>query len=65
MAESLLRVEKAGYKTVMHIHDEIVVEAEENVTVKEICDIMGQKIEWVPGLILKAEGFETGYYMKD
>ena len=49
----------------MHIHDEIVVEAEESITVKEICDIMGESIEWAPGLILKAEGFETEYYMKD
>ena len=58
-------VKNAGYKIVMHIHDEIVVEAEESITVKEICDIMGESIEWAPGLILKAEGFETEYYMKD
>ena len=65
LAESLLRVKNAGFKTVMHIHDEIVVEAEESVTVEELCDIMGQDIDWAPGLLLKAEGFESYYYKKD
>ena len=65
LAESLLRVKNAGFKTVMHIHDEIVVEAEESVTVEEICDIMGQDIDWAPGLLLRADGFESYYYKKD
>ena len=65
LAESLLRVKNAGFKTVMHIHDEIVVEAEESVTVEELCDVMGQDIDWAPGLLLKAEGFESYYYKKD
>ena len=65
LAESLLRVKNAGFKTVMHIHDEIVVEAEESSTVEEICDIMGEPIEWADGLLLKADGFESYYYKKD
>ena len=65
LAESLLRIKNAGYKTVMHIHDETVNEVEESVTVEELCDIMGQDIDWAPGLLLKAEGFESYYYKKD
>ncbi|SUI23583.1 DNA polymerase I, thermostable [Sebaldella termitidis] len=65
LAESLLRIKNAGYKTVMHIHDEIVVEAEESVTVDELCNIMGQDIDWAPGLLLRADGFESYYYKKD
>lgn len=65
LAESLLRVEKAGYKTVMHIHDEIVVEADKSVTVDEICNLMGESIPWAKDLLLKADGFESSYYKKD
>ncbi len=65
LAESLLRIKNAGYKTVMHIHDETVNEVEESVTVDELCDIMGQDIDWAPGLILRADGFESCYYKKD
>ena len=65
LAESLLRIKNAGYKTVMHIHDETVNEVEESVTVDELCDIMGQDINWAPGLLLRADGFESYYYKKD
>lgn len=49
----------------MHIHDEIVLDCPENVSVDDVCDVMGFPIDWVPGLILKAAGFESKYYMKD
>ena len=65
LAESLLRIKNAGYKTVMHVHDETVNEVEESVTVEELCDIMGQDIDWAPGLLLRADGFESYYYKKD
>ncbi|MCP1225699.1 DNA polymerase [Sebaldella sp. S0638] len=65
LAESLIRVKNKGFKIVMHIHDEIVVETEESVTVDEICNIMGQNINWADGLLLNADGFESYYYKKD
>ena len=49
----------------MHIHDEVVIEAPMEITVDEVCEIMGQDIEWADGLILRADGFETQYYKKD
>ena len=49
----------------MHIHDEVVVEAPLDVTVEEVCEIMGREIEWAKGLILRADGFETEFYKKD
>lgn len=49
----------------MHIHDEIVMDCPEYVSVDEVCKVMGLPIEWAPGLILKAAGFESKYYMKD
>jgi len=53
------------YAIVMHVHDEIVIEAEQDVSVKSICDIMGQTPSWTNGLLLKAEGFECNFYQKD
>jgi DNA polymerase len=66
LAESLVRLEKAGYKTVMHVHDEVVLEVERGVgSAEEVGQIMGEGIEWAPGLPLTADAFETDYYRKD
>jgi DNA polymerase len=49
----------------MHIHDEVVIEAEKETTVKEISDIMGQTPPWAEGLLLRADGYECEFYKKD
>ena len=67
LTETLLRL-NARYPNspvVMHIHDEVVMDAEMDVTVDEICDLMAELIPWAPGLMLKAAGFESEWYMKD
>lgn len=67
LTETLLRL-NARYPNspvVMHIHDEVVMDAEMDVTVDEICDLMAEPIPWAPGLLLKAAGFESEWYMKD
>lgn len=65
LAVSMQKIELAGHRIVTHIHDEVVLDAPQSVTVDEICDIMAEPIEWAPGLILKGAGFESQYYMKD
>lgn len=52
-------------RIVMHIHDEVVIEAEKETTVKEISDIMGQTPPWAEGLLLRADGYECEFYKKD
>lgn len=67
LAESLLRLYTTGYETVMHIHDEVVLDAPgdaESELVNAI-KIMEQPIPWAPGLLLKADGFVTDYYRKE
>ena len=54
-----------GYKPVMHIHDEIVIEAEITDCLKDVNDIFSESIPWAPGLPLSGAGFESKYYMKD
>ncbi|KQY87060.1 XRE family transcriptional regulator [Paenibacillus sp. Root52] len=66
LAESLLRMDRAGFNIPLHVHDEIVLDVPEDVSsVEEVTDLMGQPIEWAPGLPLKAAGFECEFYQKD
>lgn len=65
LSHSITQLENAGHRIVMHIHDEVVVEAEPSTTVKTICDIMSQTPQWATGLPLTADGYECPYYMKD
>jgi DNA polymerase bacteriophage-type len=65
LAEAMLRLSEAGYKIVMHIHDEVVLEVPEGFgSLKEVEDIMARHIEWAKGLELRAEAFEAEYYIK-
>lgn len=66
LAESLLRMDAAGYAIPLHVHDEIISEVPiGESSVDEITTIMGQPIDWAPGLPLKAAGFECDFYQKD
>ena len=66
LAESMMRLAAAGYQTVFHVHDEVVLDVpKEQADSERVCDIMGQPISWAPGLLLRADGFITDYYMKD
>ena len=65
LAETLLRLYEKNYDVVMHIHDEVVIDAYENEKLEDVNNILAEPIPWAPGLILKGAGFETKYYMKD
>lgn len=66
LAQSLSRLENAGYRIVMHVHDEVVLEVPiGESSADEVAEIMGRPLEWAPGLPLRADAFETDYYRKD
>ncbi len=66
LAEAMLRVANKGYDIIIHVHDEIVVEADMGQgSLKEVCDIMGVPPAWAEGLPLRADGYECEYYRKD
>ena len=66
LAEAMMRLYKNGYKITMHIHDEVVLEVEENVsTVEEVCRIMKISPTWAKDLPLNAEGYECKFYKKE
>ena len=65
LAVALLRLDQAGYKTVFHVHDEVVIEAPEGSRWEDAAAIMGEPISWAPGLLLRGDGYTTKFYMKD
>lgn len=51
---------------VMHIHDELVIEADTRMSLQAVCDQMGRTPPWAKGLLLRADGYETeDFYKKD
>lgn len=66
LAVALLRLDEAGFAPVFHVHDEVI--CEEPIggrTWQDVAEIMGQPIDWAPGLLLRGDGYETRFYMKD
>lgn len=50
---------------VAHVHDELIIECSQAVSLKAICDQMGRTPPWIEGLALRADGYETMFYKKD
>jgi DNA polymerase len=65
LAVAMVRLEEAGWPIVFTVHDEIIVEATEGSRWQDVAEIMGQPIDWAPGLLLRGDGYETKFYMKD
>ena len=65
LAVALLRLDEAEYKTVFHVHDEIIAEAPDGSRWEDMAEIMGRPIDWAPGLLLRGDGYATKFYMKD
>ena len=66
LAVAMQRLTACGYRIVMHIHDEAVIDCpQESADLDKVCSIMCEPISWADGLLLKAAGFVGDYYMKD
>lgn len=50
---------------VMHIHDELVIEADPHMSLDAVCEQMGRTPPWAKGLLLRADGYATPFYKKD
>ena len=49
----------------MHIHDELIIEADPRMSLETVCEQMGRTPPWAEGLKLRADGYETPFYKKD
>lgn len=50
---------------VMHIHDELVIEADQRMSLAAVCGQMSRTPLWAKGLLLNADGYESYFYRKD
>lgn len=50
---------------VAHVHDELIIECPMDAKVDDICVQMGHTPEWLPGIVLRADGFNAMWYKKD
>lgn len=63
LANSMKNLRKM--RIVAHVHDELIIEAPLEVSVEEVCSVMGMTPPWIEGLQLRADGYETEFYRKD
>ncbi len=67
VARDLLMYSMATMKNmniVAHVHDEVIIECGKDTTVEYVCGLMEQTPEWADGLLLRADGYECEFYMK-
>ncbi|MCM1190534.1 MAG: DNA polymerase [bacterium] len=67
LAAAMTRVSALGYRIVMHVHDEMIVDVPNTDTEApdRINAIMAQPLAWAAGLPLKGDTYETPFYRKD
>ena len=47
-----------------HVHDELIIECSPEVSLDAICEQMGRTPPWIPGIELRADGYECRFYQK-
>lgn len=47
-----------------HVHDELIIECNPDVSLQAICEQMGRTPPWLPGIELRADGYECQFYQK-
>lgn len=65
LTHALVNVERAGFRTVTHVHDEIVTETTGGLTVGRLSSLMCDLPDWAEGLPVEAAGYTTQRYRKD
>ena len=48
-----------------HVHDEMIIECKEEVSLDELCKQMARVPSWMPDILLRADGYITPWYRKD
>lgn len=65
LATALVRLAQEGYNILFHVHDEIICEEPKGCRWEDMAAVMSRPIDWAPGLLLTADGYETPFYKKD
>ena len=46
------------------VHDELIIECSPGVSLQTVCEQMGRTPPWIPGLELRADGYQCQFYQK-
>jgi len=63
-ALAMLHAEDAGLMSILSVHDEMLLEVDEDADVRQVLEIMRRPPEWAPDLPLDSEPEETRHYKK-
>jgi DNA polymerase len=55
----------SSYRIVAHVHDEVIIEADQSMSLDTVCQQMSRVPPWAKGLLLDADGYECEFYKKD
>ena len=53
------------FRICAHVHDEVIIECHKDMSVEYICNLMSKNPPWLPGIKLRADGYECRFYQKD
>lgn len=48
-----------------HVHDELIIECSPKVSLEVVCKQMGRTPPWIPGILLRGDGYRCDFYQKD
>lgn len=65
LAQALINLADAGYDVLFHVHDEVIVQADDDAQLDHIIELMCDLPDWAKGLPINADGFCNSYYRKD
>lgn len=54
-----------GFFICGHVHDELIIECKDTVSLDEVCKAMAHNPSWMPDILLRADGYTTEFYKKD
>lgn len=54
-----------GFLIAGHVHDELLIECTEDISLDDVCKSMAHNPEWFPDILLRADGYITKFYKKD
>lgn len=54
-----------GFFICGHVHDELIIECKEDVSLEKVCKTMAHNPSWMPDILLRADGYITEFYKKD
>ena len=54
-----------GFFICGHVHDELIIECKDTVSLDDVCKAMAHNPSWMPDILLRADGYTTEFYKKD